>query len=102
MQLTGERFAQAFYNAGLPKDLLITLHLTPELTQYAVQHPLVKFVSFTGSVAGGRAVERAAGQAKNIKGVALEVSYVHLSVFSVDRLNSLAAKIQHMFDLMLI
>ncbi|KZS95332.1 succinate semialdehyde dehydrogenase [Sistotremastrum niveocremeum HHB9708] len=71
--LTGERFAQAFYNAGLPKDLLITLHLTPELTQYAVQHPLVNFVSFTGSVAGGRAVERAAAQAKTIKGVALEL-----------------------------
>jgi hypothetical protein len=36
------------------------LHLSPNLVARAVQHPRVGFVSFTGSVAGGRAVEQAA------------------------------------------
>jgi len=49
------------------------MHLSPELTTQAIQHPLVNFVSFTGSVAGGRAVEQAAVSAPGFKGVALEL-----------------------------
>lgn len=49
------------------------MHLSPELTTQAIQHPLVNFISFTGSVAGGRAVEQAAVSAPGFKGVALEV-----------------------------
>lgn len=47
--------------------------MSPALTSHAVQHPSVDFVSFTGSVVGGRAVEEAAVQAKGFKGVGLEV-----------------------------
>jgi acyl-CoA reductase-like NAD-dependent aldehyde dehydrogenase len=71
--LTAERFALALTHAGVPKDVIQVLHLSPDLTSYVVQHPLVDFVSFTGSVVGGRSVEQAAVNAKGFKGVALEV-----------------------------
>jgi acyl-CoA reductase-like NAD-dependent aldehyde dehydrogenase len=59
--------------AGVPNDVIQVVHLSPALTTYAVRHPLVNFVSFTGSVSAGRSVDEAAAGAKSIKGVALEV-----------------------------
>ncbi|KAI0808053.1 succinate semialdehyde dehydrogenase [Fomes fomentarius] len=75
--LAAERFALAFHNAGVPKDALQVIHLSPELTTKAVQNPLVDFVAFTGSVAGGRAVDIAAAQAPGFKGRI----YVHKSIY---------------------
>ena len=71
--LTAERITLAFNRAGLPTDVLQVVHLSPSLTIHVVQHPLVNFISFTGSVANGRVVETAAASAKSFKGVALEV-----------------------------
>lgn len=71
--LTAERFALALNRAGVPDGVIEVAHLSPSLTSYAVQHALVDFISFTGSVAGGQAVEQAAVAAKGFKGVALEV-----------------------------
>ncbi|KAI0739470.1 succinate semialdehyde dehydrogenase [Daedaleopsis nitida] len=71
--LAAERFALAFHNAGVPKDALQVIHLSPELTTMAVKNPLVDFVAFTGSVAGGRAVDIAAAEAQGFKGVGLEL-----------------------------
>lgn len=71
--LSAERLALAFTRAGLPDGVFQVLHLSPELTLFAVQHPIVNFVSFTGSVAGGQAVGKAAAEASGFKGVALEV-----------------------------
>jgi acyl-CoA reductase-like NAD-dependent aldehyde dehydrogenase len=71
--LTAERFALALIRAGVPKDVIQVIHLSPSLTTYVVEHPLVNFVSFTGSVSAGRSVERAAVGAKGFKGVSLEV-----------------------------
>ncbi|KAI0819709.1 NAD-aldehyde dehydrogenase [Trametes gibbosa] len=71
--LAAERFASAFHKAGVPHDVLQVIHLSPELTSAAVKHPLVDFVSFTGSVAGGRAVDIAAAEAPGFKGVGLEL-----------------------------
>lgn len=71
--LTAERFATALTRAGLPHACIQVLHLSPALTTHAVQHPQVDFVSFTGSVIGGQAVEKAAVEARGFKGVALEV-----------------------------
>jgi acyl-CoA reductase-like NAD-dependent aldehyde dehydrogenase len=69
-----ERIARALVLAGVPAEVIQVLHLSPELTAYTVQHPQVDFVSFTGSVNGGRQVEEAAVTAKgSFKGVALEV-----------------------------
>ncbi|EIW77826.1 succinate semialdehyde dehydrogenase [Coniophora puteana RWD-64-598 SS2] len=71
--LTAERFADALKAAGLPDGLMQVLHLSPSLSTRVIQHSKVEFVSFTGSVAGGRAVERAAVEAEGFKGVALEL-----------------------------
>ena len=71
--LTAERLALALERAGLPQNILHVLHLSPTLATFAIQHPLVNFVSFTGSVVGGRTVEQAAVAATGFKGVALEV-----------------------------
>ncbi|KAI0764146.1 NAD-aldehyde dehydrogenase [Trametes elegans] len=71
--LAAERLASAFHKAGVPRDLLQVIHLSPELTSAAVKHPLVDFVSFTGSVSGGRAVDIAAAEAEGFKGVGLEL-----------------------------
>ncbi|TRM57508.1 Aldehyde/histidinol dehydrogenase [Schizophyllum amplum] len=44
----------------LVSDVFTVLHLTPNLVKQAMRHPAVGFVSFTGSVAGGRDVARVA------------------------------------------
>ncbi|KAF8269307.1 succinate semialdehyde dehydrogenase [Lactarius quietus] len=49
--LTAERLSVALHRAGLPENVLQVLHLSPPLTTFVVQHPLVNFVSFTGSAA---------------------------------------------------
>lgn len=50
------------------------LHLSQETTiGKFVTDPRVDFIAFTGSVAGGRAVQEAAGKGKGFKGVALEL-----------------------------
>ncbi|PSS29857.1 hypothetical protein PHLCEN_2v2650 [Hermanssonia centrifuga] len=71
--LTAERFALALTRAGAPPDAIQVLHLSPELTTHAVKNDKVDFVSFTGSVTGGQAVEKAAVEARGFKGVALEL-----------------------------
>ncbi|KAF9221037.1 succinate semialdehyde dehydrogenase [Gyrodon lividus] len=71
--LVAERFANALHKAGVPKDIVQVLHLSPSLTSHVIQHSLIDFVSFTGSVIGGQAVERAAVEAAGFKGVALEL-----------------------------
>ena len=71
--LAAERFALALHQAGVPRDIIQVLHLSPSLTTHVVKHPLVNFISFTGSVVGGRTVEEAAVSAGSFKGVALEV-----------------------------
>jgi hypothetical protein len=78
------------------------VHLSPELTAHAVASPLVNFVSFTGSVSGGAAVQKAAISAPGFKGVALEVGLslrLHFEC-STDKSNSWEAKIRHMYDQM--
>ncbi|KAG1722313.1 Aldehyde/histidinol dehydrogenase [Suillus lakei] len=71
--LTAVRFKEALNDAGFPADLIQVVHLSPPLTRYVVQHQLVDFVVFTGSVAGGKAIETAAVAADGFKGVGLEL-----------------------------
>ncbi|CAL1702430.1 unnamed protein product [Somion occarium] len=71
--LTAERFALALTQAGVPADVIQVVHLSPELTSFAASHPQVDFVSFTGSVPGGRSVEQAAVAGEGFKGVGLEL-----------------------------
>ncbi|HEX9947939.1 MAG TPA: aldehyde dehydrogenase family protein [Allosphingosinicella sp.] len=58
--LAGERFAEALATAGLPDGLFANLFLSHEQTARLLGSGLVDHSTFTGSVEGGRAVERSA------------------------------------------
>src|SRR5687768_7589344 len=60
--LCAERFASSMQEAGLPHGLLQALHMSHADTERAIRDPRVDFVAFTGSVAGGHAVQRAAAE----------------------------------------
>jgi acyl-CoA reductase-like NAD-dependent aldehyde dehydrogenase len=66
-----ERFAECFAAAGLPLGVFQLLHLEHADTERVIRDPRVDFVAFTGSVAGGRAVQRVA--ADRFIGVGLEL-----------------------------
>ena len=58
--LAGERFAEALATAGLPDGLFANLFLSHEGSALLLGAGLVDHATFTGSVEGGRAIERAA------------------------------------------
>lgn len=58
--LCAERFDEAFRAAGLPKGVFQYLHLKHADTEGVIGDERVRQVCFTGSVAGGAMVERAA------------------------------------------
>jgi acyl-CoA reductase-like NAD-dependent aldehyde dehydrogenase len=58
--LVGERLAEAFHAAGVPKDVFQNLVLDHAVTETLIGERSFGFVNFTGSVAGGKAIERAA------------------------------------------
>jgi acyl-CoA reductase-like NAD-dependent aldehyde dehydrogenase len=57
--LCAERFAEAFREAGLPESVFQVLHLSHADVERVAKDPRVGFVAFTGSVAGGHAIQRA-------------------------------------------
>ncbi len=57
--LTGERFSQAFERAGLPEGVFTNLFLDHETTEALLAAGQFDHVNFTGSVGGGRTIERA-------------------------------------------
>jgi acyl-CoA reductase-like NAD-dependent aldehyde dehydrogenase len=57
--LVGERFQKAMDRVGLPKGLFSTVTLDHEGTTKLIASRGVDHVNFTGSVAGGQAIERA-------------------------------------------
>ena len=58
--LVGERFAKAFEKAGLPKGVFQNIVLNHAQTEKLLGSGKIDHVNFTGSVAGGRAIEKAA------------------------------------------
>jgi acyl-CoA reductase-like NAD-dependent aldehyde dehydrogenase len=58
--LCAERFEECLREAGLPEGAFQALHLSHDDTSRVIGDPRVDFVAFTGSVAGGHAVQRAA------------------------------------------
>ncbi len=58
--LVGERFQAAFDKAGLPKGLFQNLVMSHGQTERLLASGKVDHCNFTGSVAGGRAIEKAA------------------------------------------
>jgi len=69
--LVGERFAQAAQRAGLPAGLFQNLLMDHAQSARAIGSGQVQQVNFTGSVAGGQAMEAAA--AGHFLGVGLEL-----------------------------
>ncbi len=58
--LVGERMARAFHAAGVPEDVFQNVFLDHDTTSALIADRAFDFVNFTGSVGGGRAMERAA------------------------------------------
>ncbi|KAL7420327.1 hypothetical protein Q5752_005296 [Cryptotrichosporon argae] len=69
--LSGEQFLTAFETAGLPNGVLQVVHLTSDQVAGVVGDRRTHFVNFTGSVANGHAMVKAA--AGTFKGLALEL-----------------------------
>lgn len=57
--LAAERFAEAFEAADLPDGVFQFLHLSHTMTEYLIADQQVNFISFTGSVAGGKKIQSA-------------------------------------------
>ena len=60
--LCAETFEACMREAGLPEGCFQVLHLSHDDTLRVVADPRVDFVAFTGSVAGGHAIQRAASE----------------------------------------
>ncbi|MGB3690682.1 MAG: aldehyde dehydrogenase family protein [Jannaschia helgolandensis] len=69
--LVGERLEQAFHAAGVPEDVFANVFLDHDTTSNLIAARSFGFVNFTGSVAGGQAIERAA--AGTFTGLGLEL-----------------------------
>lgn len=69
--LCAEAFERAFDEAGLPDSLFQVLHMSHAGCNRAIANGHVAYVAFTGSVAGGRAVNSAA--AGRFIGIGLEL-----------------------------
>ncbi len=69
--LVGERMVRAFVEAGVPDDIFINLFLDHATTTALIAAGSFNFINFTGSVEGGRAIERAA--AGTFAGLGLEL-----------------------------
>jgi acyl-CoA reductase-like NAD-dependent aldehyde dehydrogenase len=69
--LVGERLAEAFHAAGVPADVFQNVVLDHATTEALIGARAFNFVNFTGSVAGGQAMERAA--AGTFTGLGLEL-----------------------------
>lgn len=69
--LVGERFQKAADKSDLPRGLFRNLALDHAVTEQVLGAGLVNFVNFTGSVGGGKAIERAC--AGTFTGIGLEL-----------------------------
>jgi acyl-CoA reductase-like NAD-dependent aldehyde dehydrogenase len=69
--LAGERLAQAFHAAGVPQDVFQNVVLDHATTEALIGARAFDFINFTGSVGGGRAIEKAA--AGTFSGTGLEL-----------------------------
>jgi len=58
--LAGERLVKAFHAAGVPEAVFVNMFLDHATTSELIAEGAFDFVNFTGSVGGGREMERAA------------------------------------------
>jgi acyl-CoA reductase-like NAD-dependent aldehyde dehydrogenase len=69
--LVGERMVRAFNEAGVPEDVFLNVFLDHDTTSKLIAAGSFNFINFTGSVEGGRSIERAA--AGTFTGIGLEL-----------------------------
>ena len=69
--LVGERMVRAFNEAGVPEDVFMNIFLDHDTSSQLIADGQFNFINFTGSVEGGRSIERAA--AGTFTGVGLEL-----------------------------
>ncbi len=69
--LCAERYAEAFRAAGLPEGVFNYLHLDHEQVGTLIADPRIDYVAFTGSVAGGEAIQKAIGKRFIVAGLEL-------------------------------
>ena len=69
--LVGERMVRAFVEAGVPDDVFVNVFLDHDTTSALIAAGNFNFINFTGSVSGGKAIERAA--AGTFAGLGLEL-----------------------------
>jgi len=69
--LVGERLAEAFHAAGIPADVFQNVVLDHATTEHLIANRAFNFINFTGSVGGGKTIERAA--AGTFTGIGLEL-----------------------------
>mgnify|MGYP002884546051 FL=1 len=69
--LVGERIARAFHEAGVPEDVVTNVFLDHPVSEALISSGAFDFINFTGSVGGGKAIEKAA--AGTFTGIGLEL-----------------------------
>lgn len=69
--LAGDRFAEAFAQAGLPQGIFTNITTSHEVVSELLAERAFDFINFTGSVAAGKQIERSA--AGTFVGVGLEL-----------------------------
>lgn len=92
--LVAERYAEAFAAAGLPAGVFQFLHIDHGQVAEVIGDARVNFVAFTGSVAGGHAVQTAASQ--RFIGTGLELGGKDAAYVRADA--PLAAAIENLVD----
>lgn len=60
--LCAERYAEAFEVAGLPEGVFQFLHISHPQVAKVIADDRIDFVAFTGSVTGGKAIQKAVGK----------------------------------------
>ncbi|KAL0087261.1 aldehyde dehydrogenase [Phycomyces blakesleeanus] len=68
-----ELFVKVLHEAGVPEDIVQSVVLTDSGSEYATNHPGIKFVSFTGSVAVGKKIRKSLGTTKPLIGSGMEL-----------------------------
>ncbi len=90
--LCSERFAQAFAAAGLPTGVFQAVHMRHEESARVIATDSVDYVAFTGSVAGGHAIQQAISSRFTASGLELggkDPAYVRADMdveFAADQL----------------
>lgn len=71
--LCAERLERVLRQSGLPEGVFQAVHLRHDTAAALLQEPAIRYVSFTGSVRGGRNIQQAVAQSGQFAGTGLEL-----------------------------